>query len=101
MTAITTEPVLPKDAAAAAADAAPDSEEVRTWLADYLADLLEVEGDEIDTSLSFDQYGLDSSTAVGITGDLSDWLNQDIDPVLLYDYPTIDALVEHLESDAS
>jgi len=77
----------------------PDSEGIRSWLVDYLADLLEVDQDEIDTSISFDQYGLDSSTAVGITGDLSDWLSQDLDPVLLYDHPTIDDLVQHLDTE--
>lgn len=77
-------------------DKKTDSEGIRVWLIDYLADLLEVEQSEIDTSLSFDQYGLDSSTAVGITGDLSDWLSRDLDPTLLYDHPTVDALVECL-----
>jgi acyl-CoA synthetase (AMP-forming)/AMP-acid ligase II len=41
-------------------------------------------------------YGLDSSAAVGLTGDLEDWLETEIDPTLLYDYPTVEAIVKHL-----
>ncbi len=31
-----------------------------------------------------------------MTGDLEDWLGCELDPTLLYDYPTIDALAWHL-----
>ncbi|MEL6606584.1 MAG: acyl carrier protein, partial [Cyanobacteria bacterium J06614_10] len=43
--------------------------------------------------------GLDSSAAIGLTGDLEDWLGQSVDPTLLYDYPTVDALVAYLCED--
>lgn len=99
MTLRATETAPVEDTILVKIDEKPDSEEIRVWLVNYLADLLEVDQDEIDTSVSFDQYGLDSSTAVGITGDLSDWLSQDLDPVLLYDHPTIDALVQHLDTE--
>ena len=76
MTLRATETAPVEDTILVKIDEKPDSEEIRVWLVNYLADLLEVDQDEIDTSVSFDQYGLDSSTAVGITGDLSDWLSQ-------------------------
>lgn len=79
-----------------AAGMARSSSEVRQWLSAYLADLLEVEEDEVDTSLPFDRYGLDSSAAVGMTGDLEDWLACEIDPTVIYDYPTVDALASYL-----
>lgn len=47
-------------------------------------------------TLPFDRYGLDSSVAVGLTGDLEDWLETKLDPTLLYDYPTIEGLSQHL-----
>jgi acyl carrier protein len=31
-----------------------------------------------------------------MTGDLEDWVERKIDPTLLYDYPTIEALSQHL-----
>ncbi len=70
--------------------------EIQAWIVSYLAELLEVDPDEVDVTIPFDRYGLDSSAAVGLSGDLEDWLGREVDPTLLYDYPTIEALVRHL-----
>lgn len=72
------------------------ADEIRSWIVDYLSDLLEVDADEIDVTIPFDRYGLDSSAAVGLTGDLEDWLGMEVPPTLLYDYPTVEALVDYL-----
>ncbi|MEM7760413.1 MAG: acyl carrier protein [Cyanobacteria bacterium P01_A01_bin.40] len=72
--------------------------EIQDWIISYLADLLEIEPEEIDVTVPFDRYGLDSTAAVALTGDLEDWLETEIDPTLLYDYPTVEALVQHLAS---
>lgn len=74
----------------------PTSVEIQDWIVAYLADLLEVEPEEVDITIPFDRYGLDSSVAVGLTGDLEEWLSIELDPTLLYDYPTVEALVQHL-----
>jgi acyl carrier protein len=74
----------------------PSASEIQAWMVSYVAQLLEVEPDEIDVTLAFDQYGLDSAAAVGMTGDMEDWLGTRLDPTLLYDYPTIEALARHL-----
>jgi acyl carrier protein len=72
--------------------------EIQDWMVAYLADLLEIEPEEVDVTVPFDRYGLDSSAAVGLTGDLENWLDTEVDPTLLYDYPTVEALVEHLSA---
>lgn len=77
----------------------PSKKEIETWIVSYIANLLEVDSEDVDTKIPFDRYGLDSSAAVGMTGDLEDWLGYEIDPTLIYDYPTIEALVEHLSSE--
>ncbi|MEH2326484.1 MAG: acyl carrier protein [Nostoc sp.] len=77
----------------------PTAVEIQAWIVSYLADLLEVDSDEIEVTIPFDRYGLDSSAAVGLTGDLEDWLGCELDPTLLYDYPTVEALVKHLVSE--
>ena len=74
----------------------PTQLEIRHWLVNYVAELLEVKPDKIDSTIPFDRYGLDSSAAVGLAGDLEDWLEQELDPTLLYDYPTIEGLTQHL-----
>jgi acyl carrier protein len=74
--------------------------EIQAWLVSYLADLLEMDSDEIDVTLPFDHYDLDSSASVGMTGDLERWLGRRLEPSLLYDYPTIEALVRYLAEPA-
>ena len=74
----------------------PSKLEIKTWIVDYVAELLEVEPDKIDVTIPFDRYGLDSSAAVGLAGDLEDWLEEELDPTMLYDYPTIESLTQHL-----
>lgn len=73
--------------------------EIQGWLVSYLSKLLEIDADDIDTSIPFDRYGLDSSTAIGLTGDLEDWIGYKVDPTLLYDYPTIELIVKHLSEE--
>lgn len=70
--------------------------EIQGWIISYLAKLLEVDPDELDVKIPFDRYGLDSSAAIGMTGELENWLGCPIDPTLIYDYPTIESFAQHL-----
>lgn len=72
--------------------------EIQDWILAYLGDLLEIEPEEIDITIPFDHYGLDSTAAISLTGDLEEWLGKEVDPTLLYDYPTVEALVQHLSA---
>jgi len=75
----------------------PTELEVQDWLIANLAIYLRVQPDEIDISQSFAYYGLDSSVAVSLTGELSDWLHlEKLDPMLFWEYPNIEALAQHL-----
>ena len=69
---------------------------VQEWLTKYIAQILSVAPDRIDPEIKFNRHGLDSSAAVGLAGDLSAWLDCDLDPTLTYDFPTISALAEEL-----
>ena len=79
----------------------PTATEIQAWIVSYLAELLEVDPDEVDVTIPFDRYGLDSAAAVGLTGDLEEWLGHEVDPTVLYDYPTITSLVKHLSLELS
>jgi acyl carrier protein len=70
--------------------------EIQQWIVAYLAELLGVDSDAVDVKIPFDRYGLDSSAAIGMTGELEDWLGYSIDPTLIYDYPTIESFAQHL-----
>jgi acyl carrier protein len=70
--------------------------EVQEWLVSYLAEALQVASDSIDVEASFDTFGLDSVTAIGMTGHLEEWLGCQVDPMSVYDYPTIEKLAGYL-----
>ncbi len=75
-------------------------DEIQQWLIDYLAKALERSPDNIDVTVSFDDFALDSATAIGMTGELEDWLGKHVDPTLVYDYPTIEQFAQYLADQA-
>lgn len=74
---------------------------IQAWLVTQLANLLGVEQGEIDIREPFAAYGIPSSEAVVLSGDLGDWLGRRLSPTLLWEYPTIEALARHLAEDVS
>lgn len=71
--------------------------QIHTWLVSRIADVLNIKPEEVDTTLSFERYGLDSADIVGVMADLEDWLGYEIgDPTLMYEYPTIEELSQRL-----
>lgn len=70
--------------------------QISNWLISYTSQLVEMNSEDIDPSLPFESYGIDSTGAVGLSGDLSNWLGLPLDANLIYDHPTIDALSLHL-----
>ena len=90
---------------AAAAEASPpatsDARELAAWLAAQLAELLDLSATDIDTSLPFAHYGLDSVHAVRLSAALGEHVGQELSPTLPYEYPTIDALCAYLTEGAT
>ena len=74
----------------------PSTAEIQDWLASYVGELLDIKPDQVDVTIPFERYGLDSSVVAGLTGDLEDWLGYELDPTLIYDYPTISMLSKYL-----
>jgi acyl transferase domain-containing protein/acyl-CoA synthetase (AMP-forming)/AMP-acid ligase II/acyl carrier protein len=71
-------------------------EDIQDWLVIHLARRLGVAEHAIDVREPFSRYGLDSATAVSLTGDLEAWLGRRLPTTLAYEYPTIEALSQHL-----
>ncbi|WDD95769.1 acyl carrier protein [Burkholderia sp. FERM BP-3421] len=89
--------ITAQDPLVATPSSAPDQEEqIVQWLRLYIADVLGVPPERINTEASFQQLGLDSSAAVGMTGDLGEWLGREIDAAAAYDHPSIQALAHAL-----
>ena len=74
----------------------PTQTEIQVWIVNYIADLLEVKPDTVDVTIPFNRYGLDSAVAYELAGDLETWLNRELEPTLIYNYPTIEALTQQL-----
>jgi acyl-CoA synthetase (AMP-forming)/AMP-acid ligase II/acyl carrier protein len=74
----------------------PTAAEIETWITANLALFLKIPLEEIDLSEPFSHYGLDSSIAVSLADELSNWLGRELDPTLFWEYPSIEALAQHL-----
>ncbi len=72
------------------------SEVIENWLVEKLSNLLGVDPQEIDVREPFASYGMGSTEAVSLSGELADWLGQKIPADLAYEYPTIETLARHL-----
>jgi len=72
------------------------AEAIEEWLVAHLAMELKIEPCEIDVGEPFASFGMDSVAAVGLSGDLEDWLGRELSPTLVWDYPTIAVLARHL-----
>jgi acyl carrier protein len=71
-------------------------EALRAWLVDYLADKLSIPPSQVDTSREFEGYGLDSRAGIQLSGKLEKLVERRLSPALLYQYQSIDALVDYL-----
>lgn len=70
------------------------SEIIRTLVAKEMR----VEPQTLDPQQKFTSYGLDSIVALSVSGDLEDLTQLELEPTLLWDYPTLNALAEYIVS---
>jgi acyl carrier protein len=73
-----------------------DAGTLRAWLVERVAARLSVPTAEVDPSLPFESYDLESLQIARLIADMSEWLGWQIPPSLLFEYPTIDDVAEHL-----
>ena len=70
--------------------------DMRGWLVTFVADVLDIDVDEVDTDASWESLGVDSATTLVLVADLSVVLDREVRPVEVLENPTINATVEHL-----
>ncbi|BAZ20872.1 beta-ketoacyl synthase [Kalymmatonema gypsitolerans NIES-4073] len=73
-----------------------NTEAIAAWLLTKVTEQLQISSQEININEPLAQYGLGSLAAVRISGELQEWLGRELSPTLLYDYPSIAALAQHL-----
>ncbi len=62
---------------------------IERWLAEWLIVRAGVEPRDIDRDKPFSDYGLDSMTAVELSGETEDWSGIELTPVVAWNHPTI------------
>jgi acyl carrier protein len=75
---------------------APSKEDIQHWLQLRIAESIEASAEEIDTTLPFSYYGLDSVAAFEIADELEIWLGRKLPQTLPWDYPNIELLSSFL-----
>lgn len=72
---------------------------IENWLRNKVAEELELAPEEIAVDEELTTFGLDSMHAVSISGDLEDFLGREVSSTLLWDFPTIKEIAQHLEGE--
>lgn len=75
-------------------------EAIRKWMVNYVARLVGMPATDVDTRTSLTDYGLDSTAAAGLSGDLADWLGVHLEANLLKEHRSIDAVVSFVTTQA-
>lgn len=74
------------------------AQDVQQWLTAKLAERLGVEPSRVDPDKYFDEFGLDSTEALVLSGELEAWLGMELEPTALWYHPTIAKLAPYIVS---
>lgn len=75
-----------------------NAKQIQSWSKEYLADVLDTSADKIDPVLDLDSLGLDSTVAVAYIMTLEEQIGIELMPELLFEYPSIETLSQHVET---
>jgi len=67
------------------------------WLTAQLASYLEVPPTAIDPMVPLAEIGVDSVHAVSLVGDVEARFDIDVDPTMIFDYPTLAHIAEFID----
>ncbi|MEU0869385.1 SDR family NAD(P)-dependent oxidoreductase [Nocardia brasiliensis] len=66
-----------------------DRAAIEEWLSGRIGEIVGADPATIDRTTTFAAYGLTSSDAVGLSGELEEWLDRKLPETLLYEHPTV------------
>ncbi|MFI7667131.1 acyl carrier protein [Nocardia sp. NPDC049526] len=72
---------------------------IQGWLVKRVADYTERAPHQVDPAVPLAELGLDSASAVTLCGEIEDRWSLDVDPTLVFDYPTIADIAAHLAAE--
>jgi len=73
-----------------------DSDALQSWLVRFIAGTVGVDPRAVDAREPFTRLGLDSLAATRLVNGLSEALGRPLEPTIVWEHPTIEALVRHL-----
>jgi acyl carrier protein len=68
------------------------------WLTIRLASYLDVPVNAVDAMVPLAEMGVDSVHAVSLVGDVELHFDIDVDPTMIFDYPTLSAIAEFIST---
>ncbi len=71
-------------------------DKIKAWISTELAEILECNIEDINPEQEFSSLGIDSLVAFSMTGELSEWIGEDLSATLLWEYPTISSLSQKI-----
>jgi acyl carrier protein len=71
-------------------------EQVQEWLVEKIAHRLGVPADQVDVHRFFDEFELDSTEALVLSGELEAWLGFELETTALWYHPTIAELAGYI-----
>lgn len=74
----------------------PSETEIRDWCLAYLARTIDNPSIAIGVDIPFPQMGLDSATSAYFIVELEEWVGIELEPELVFDYPTVGELARHI-----
>ncbi|BDT92324.1 MULTISPECIES: acyl carrier protein [Nocardia] len=72
---------------------------IQDWLVERVADYTERAPREVDPVVPLAELGLDSVSAVTLCGEIEDRWSLEVDPVLVFEYPTIADIAAYLAAE--
>ncbi|QDT06973.1 Putative fatty-acid--CoA ligase fadD21 [Rubripirellula lacrimiformis] len=70
--------------------------ETETWMTKWLVARAGVDPSDVELEKPFADYGLDSMTAVEMSGEIEDWSGVELTPIVAWNYPTVARLSEFI-----
>jgi acyl carrier protein len=74
-----------------------DRRNILRWLTAQLASYLEVPTTAIEAMVPLAEMGVDSVHAVSLVGDVEERFDIDVDPTMIFDYPTLAHIAEYID----
>ena len=68
------------------------------WLTIRLASYLDVPANAVDAMVPLAEMGVDSVHALSLVGEVEAHFDIDVDPTMIFDYPTLSAIAEFIST---